>query len=134
MRKLIAFLAVVIAGCSMSADTKMAEAAVTRFHAMLDAAEFGSIYAESADELKDVTTQEKLVAFLGAVHKKLGVTKSSNKQSWNINYHTSGTFITLTYATVYEGGDASEQFVYRLRGADAKLGGYHINSEALIMN
>lgn len=133
MRKLIAALVILLAGCSMSADTKMAEGAVERFHTMLDAGQFQDIYAESADDLKKVTTQEKLTALLEAVHRKLGVMKSSMKQSWNVNYHTSGTFITLIYATVYQGGDAREQFMYRLEGADAKLAGYYINSDALIL-
>ena len=133
MRKLIAALVILLAGCSMSADTKMAEGAVERFHTMLDAGQFQDIYAESADDLKKVTTQEKLTALLEAVHRKLGVMKSSMKQSWNVNYHTSGTFITLVYATVYQGGDAREQFMYRLEGADAKLAGYYINSDALVL-
>jgi hypothetical protein len=133
MRKLIAALVVVVAGCSMSADTKLAEEAVARFHTMLDAAQFAAIYADAADELKKVTTQDKLTALLEAVHRKLGTVKSSMRQTWNVNYHTSGTFITLTYATSYEGGDASEQFIYRLQGADARLAGYHINSEALVL-
>jgi hypothetical protein len=133
MRKLIAALVLVVAGCSMSADTKLAEEAVARFHTMLDGAQFEAIYAESADELKKVTTQEKLSALLEAVHRKLGIVKSSLKESWNVNYHTSGTFITLTYATIYEGGDAREQFIYRLQGPDAKLAGYHISSDALVL-
>lgn len=133
MRKLIAALVILLAGCSMSADTKMAEGAVERFHTMLDAGQFQDIYAESADDLKKVTTQEKLTALLEAVHRKLGVMKSSMKQSWNVNYHTSGTFITLIYATAYQGGDAREQFMYRLEGADAKLAGYYINSDALVL-
>ena len=67
------------------------------------------------------------------MHRKLGLTKSSMAQSWNVNYHTSGTFITLSYATTYEGGDAREQFVFRLQGAEAKLAGYHIGSDALVL-
>jgi hypothetical protein len=133
MRKLTAALVLVVAGCSMSADTRVAEEAVARFHAMLDAAQFEAIYAESADDLKQVATQEKLIDLLEAVHRKLGPMKSSVKQTWNVNYHTSGTFITLIYATIFQGGDAHEQFVYRLQGADAKLAGYHINSDALLL-
>ncbi len=133
MRNLIVIVAIVLAGCSMSADTKVAEDAVTRFHAMLDTAQFQAIYAEAADDLKKVTTQEKFNALLEAVHRKLGTTKSSREQSWNVNYRTSGAFVTLVYATAFEGGDASEQFVYRLQGANARLAGYHINSEAFLL-
>jgi hypothetical protein len=132
-RKLISALVVVVAGCSMSADTKVAEVAVSRFHSMLDAAQFEAIYTESSDDLKQATTQAKLVAFLEAVHRKLGPTRASKAQSWNVNYHTTGIFVTLTYLTTYQEGEAHEQFIYRLQGSDAKLAGYHINSEALIL-
>ena len=81
-----------------------------------------------------MTTREKFVAFLAAVHRKLGVMKSTKQRGWNVNYHTSGTFVTLTYATTYERGEAVEQFVYRLRAEQALLAGYHVNSEALVLN
>jgi hypothetical protein len=133
MRKLIVAFVIGLTGCSMSVDKTAAEEAVTRFHATLDAGQFDSIYADSSEDLKKVTTQEKLDALLEAVHRKLGPTRSLKEQSWNVNYHSSGTFITLTYATSYEGGDASEQFVYRLQGANALLAGYHINADALVL-
>jgi hypothetical protein len=63
----------------------------------------------------------------------LGKTKSAEKRGWNVNYHTSGTFVTLTYKTSYVEGEADEQFVYRLEGTVALLAGYHINSNALIV-
>lgn len=126
-------LAFVLAGCSVSADTAAAEAGVPTFHQLLDAGQFVEIYEQSSDDLKKSTTQQDFVALLEAVHRKLGNTKSSDKQGWNINYHTSGTFVTLTYKTVYAEGDAAEQFVFRMQGKAAMLVGYHINSTALIL-
>ncbi len=69
---------------------------------------------------------------LSAVSRKLGTKKSSTNVNWNINYHTSGTFVTLTQNTEFERGDAEEQFVYRIEEDKALLAGYHINSHALI--
>jgi hypothetical protein len=80
-----------------------------------------------------VSKPEDFVALLEAVHRKLGELKSADKQNWNINFHTSGTFVTLTYKTSYSEGDAAEQFVYRIDGGAASLAGYHINSNALIL-
>jgi len=45
-------LASILCGCSMTADTAIAEQAVPRFHEQLDAARFDAIYNESGDELK----------------------------------------------------------------------------------
>lgn len=122
-----------LAGCSMAADADRAAQAVPKFHEMLDAGRFEDIYAGAADDLKGATPQKDFVALLEAVHRKLGNTKSSTQQGWNVNYHTSGTFVTLNYATAYAEGDASEQFVYRLRANEALLAGYHVNSNALIL-
>jgi len=134
MRKFIAAIAVVLAGCSMSADTRLAEQAVVRFHEMLDAGQSDAIYSEAADELKKASTRQEFVALLDAVHRKLGDTRSSDQKGWNVNYQTSGAFVTLNYQTAYAKGNASEQFVYRLQDSKALLAGYHINSNALIIN
>jgi uncharacterized protein DUF4019 len=133
MRSLIVFMAVAMAGCSMSADTKLAEQAVPQFHAMLDAGRFDAIYEAASEDLRKATKQDSFVALLEAIHRKLGTTKSSAERNWNVNYQTSGTFVTLDYSTTYAEGDATEQFVYRLKDGKALLAGYHINSTALIL-
>jgi len=134
-RKLLVLLlfVLVLAGCSASADTSTAEAAVPKFHEMLDAAQFDDIYAQSSDAMKTATSQADLVALLGAVHRKLGNTRSSDRTSWGINYQTSGTWVTLVYKTVYDSGDAQEQFVFLVKDKSALLAGYHVNSNALIL-
>lgn len=132
MRKFFAALVLVLAGCSMSADTKLAQAAVVTFHEMLDAGQFEAIYDGAAADLKGVATKEKFVELLQAVHKKLGNTRASDMKGWNTNYSTSGSFVTLTYQTFYTDDEAKEQFVYRLLGDKALLAGYHVESNAFI--
>jgi hypothetical protein len=126
-------IALALMGCSASTDTAVAEAGVPKFHKLLDAGNFAEIYEQSSDNLKKVSKQNDFVVLLDAVHRKLGITKSSEKQGWNISYHTSGTFVTLTYKTVYSEGEAAEQFVFVMQGKAAMLAGYHINSNALIL-
>ena len=133
MRRFIVAVAVALAGCSMSADTKLAEQAVPKFHEMLDAGQFDAIYAASSDDFKKATTRESFVPVLEAVHRKLGATRSSHLKRWDVRYYTSGIFVTLNYSTAYAEGEAFEQFVYRLQGEKALLAGYHINSNALII-
>lgn len=126
-------MSALLGGCSMSADSALAEQAVPKFHEQLDSGRFDVIYAESGDELKKVTTQQDFVALLDAVHRKLGNVKSSDKTGWQVNYQTSGSFVTLGYKTTFDGGGAQEQFVYRLQDKSAVLVGYNINSNALIV-
>jgi hypothetical protein len=120
--------------CACSVDTSMADQVVPIFHSELDAGHFAAIYDASADDLKRLGSEKDFVALLEAVHRKLGASKSSEKQSWNVNYHTSGTFVTLTYKTTYERGEAMEQFVFHIQGKSALLAGYHISSNALVLN
>jgi hypothetical protein len=130
---LLVVLAVTLSGCSGSADISSAERAVMKFHALLDAGRFTEIFEQSSDDLKKASPQSEFVALLEAVHRKLGDTKSAVDQAWNVNHHTSGTFITLTYKTVYSEGEADEQFVFRMQGDSAALVRYHINANALIV-
>ena len=132
MRKLFLALALVLAGCSMSGDSKVAQAEVVTFHALLDAGQFDKIYDDAAVDLKKATPKEKFVELLQAIHRKLGNTRASDMKGWNVNYGTGGNFATLTYQTVYADDQASEQFVYRLEDGKALLAGYHIESDALI--
>lgn len=124
--------AFMLLGCSMSKDSEIAEKKVPEFHLLLDSGRFSEIYSASSDELKKVSKESDFVALLEGVHRKLGNNKTSERQTWNVNYNTSGTFVTLTYKTTYSEGDASEQFVYRIQDGEAKLAGYHVNSNAFI--
>jgi hypothetical protein len=123
----------ILCGCSMSADTSLAEQAVPRFHEQLNAGRFEAIYAGCGEELKKMTTQQDFVALLEAVHRKLGNSRESDKTGWNVNYQTSGRFVTLGYKTSFDAGSAQEQFVFRVQGDAALLVGYNINSAALIL-
>lgn len=116
----------------MSADTALAEAAVPDFHQALDSGQFDQLYEDGADELKQAVQRQDFVALLDAVHRKLGDVSSSTKSGWNVNYHTSGTFVTLTYDTAFSQGKATEQFVFKLSDSKALLVGYHINSNDLV--
>lgn len=125
--------ALALAGCSMGADVPLANKAIDGFHAALNAGQFGAVYAGAAKDMKDATPQERLVALLAAVHRKLGQFKSGKAVGWNDNVNTGGHFITVSYAATYEHGPAAESFVYRIDNGQAALAGYHVNADALIL-
>ncbi|MEG3143429.1 hypothetical protein U1839_02070 [Sphingomonas sp. RT2P30] len=66
------FGALALAGCSAGEDVPLANKAIDRFHAALNAGQFDPIYAGSAKDMKETTPQPRLVALLAAVHRKLG--------------------------------------------------------------
>ena len=121
-----------VAGCGGKQQIANAEAAVTQFHAELNAGNFDHIYTDSDAAMKNASSQEKFVALLNAIHRKLGAAKSANRQSFFMNYGTSGKFLRLTYATQYDADSATEEFVFHIDGNNVRLAGYHINSEALV--
>jgi hypothetical protein len=127
---LLAVLMSALSGCSISADTAAAERAVSKFHEQLDASRFNEIYEGSSEDLRKATTHQDMVALLEDVHRKLGPTKSSKEQTWHVNFHTSGDFVTLKYKTAYANGDMDEEFIYRMRDKTPLLAGYHFKSSA----
>lgn len=136
MRKYSAVLiaTVSLAGCSPGTDVPAAERAIVEFHSDLNAANFQKIYDSGDADLKAATTKDTFGKILNAVHSKLGLFKTGKSADWNDNATTGGHFVTINYQAAYQKGSAVENFVYRMDGNRAALVGYHINSDALLLN
>jgi hypothetical protein len=117
----------------MGEDTTLAKYQVHIFHAQLGSGQYNNIYSSASSDLKSAISMNDFIELLSAVSRKLGTSKSSTNVNWNVNYHTSSTFVTLTQNTEFEHGDAEETFVYRIEDDKALLAGYNINSNALII-
>lgn len=125
--------AITLVACNPQTSIIPAEQGVAQFHARLDDGKFGEIFTTSAPEMKKATTPKDLEALLEAVHRKMGKSGSATQQNWNVNYHTSGTIVTLTYKTQFAEGAADEQFVFRMENGGASLIRYNINSPVLVL-
>jgi hypothetical protein len=134
MPVLAAMLAACLAGCSVAASIGAAQVQVAAFHVKLNAGQFDAIYLASAPEMKKATTQAEWDQFAAAIHRKLGNLRTTSLIGENENMTTSGTFVTLNYNSTFDHGAGVENFVYRVDGAAPGLAGYHINSNALILN
>ena len=132
-RSAILAASLLLAGCSAGADMKTAGAAVNQFHQQLDAGQFDAVYANSDPAMKAATTAPDLTNLLAAVHRKLGNTKSASQMGINVNFGTAGEVIRTSYKTEFDNGEAIETFTFRIDQAQAKLVGYNINSNALIL-
>jgi hypothetical protein len=129
---LIGLLAV--SSCSPGADLPAADRTIAAFHTALNAGQFARIYATSSADMKAATTGEKFTSLLAAVHRKLGAFKSGSRTSWNDSVTTNGHYVTISYAAKYERGEAVENFVLAIADGKSSLAGYHVNSDALILN
>jgi Protein of unknown function (DUF3887) len=126
--------ALALCACSIGESIPKAESAITDFHKKIDAAQFDAIYQGASGDMKNSTTQKSLVDLLSAVGRKLGKFQSGKTVGWNESRNTNGHFVTLNYSATYERGTADENFVYRINGDRVLLAGYHVNSNALIVN
>lgn len=133
----LAVMAALLTGlvaCSFGNDVPVAEKAIGAFHTMLNAGKTAAIYQQSAPEMKSATSAEHFGKFLDAVHRKLGAFRGGKSVGWNDNVTPSGHFLSVNYAAHYDQGAADESFVYRIDQNRATLIGYHVSSDALIIN
>jgi hypothetical protein len=136
MRRILAGLAClgVLAACSPAADMPLGEAGITDFHQKLNAQDFDGIYGVTSSEFKGASSRAEFVPLLAAIHRKLGAFQSGSLVGWNDSMMTSGHMLTINYAAKYERGSANEGFVFHIEGGKAVLAGYHVTSNALIVN
>ena len=135
---LLIALPTVVAGCglvqNMIKDMGTVDKSVSAFHEQLNSADFHGIYATTDEMFRKVTSQEKFTALLDAVHRKLGNETNASRGNFHENWDTNwGKTATVSYTTHFEGGDASEIFVWRFNGNRLLLLNYTINSDALIL-
>lgn len=127
-------LPALLAGCGGMTDTGPAEAAVTQFHAALDAGRHAELYEAASTEFKAVAKREEFLAMLAAVHRKLGNVKSASRKGWNVNGSlTGGSTVVLAYETEFADSRANETFTFRQADGRAQLIGYNIASLQLII-
>ncbi len=124
----------VLSGCGSQQSVDNAKAAVSVFHADLDAANINSIWADTAPAFRETTDRKQLGSFLLAVNRKLGKVRRSEQVGWQMNTTTQGSFVVLQMQTEFERGPAQETFTFLRDGEQLRLAGYNVNSNALVTN
>jgi hypothetical protein len=126
------FVVILLASCSGQEKLDVAEGGVAEFHRQLAAGAIHEMYAAASPKLKEATTEADFTKLLTAIRSKLGQVTQANRTGWNLNYHTSGIFVTLTYDTQFQQGKAAERFVFQIMKERAALVSYNINSNDLM--
>jgi hypothetical protein len=134
MRVIMIVLAVLLTGgCSSKQDLGQAQAAIAMFHSDYNRGDHARIYAESSPRLKRVVSEEKLTHMLSATRTRLGKHDGGTVGNWRVNYHPSGTTVSIELKSHYLGGaQAVEQFQFADEDKRMRLTGYHISSDAFI--
>jgi len=119
-----------VSGCSWSANKETATRALKTFRAHMAAEEFHEIYVAGDEELRQQVTEAQLTRVLQMVRNKLGApldqSESGLQQGW---FTGQGTRLTITYSTRFAKGNGTETFVWHVVGTEARLVGYHVNSD-----
>ncbi|MDP4781017.1 MAG: DUF3887 domain-containing protein [Akkermansiaceae bacterium] len=124
--------AVILTGCNPIKDSALAEKEVPKFHALFDAEDFETIFDTGHPDFQAAQSKEDLIHFLTVVRGKVGAVKSTSKNGWQANSLNGKTNIVLTYKTVFENGDGTETFTYRVEGGKASLLGWHIDAPVIL--
>jgi len=131
---LISLLLAGMIGCSTGEQLAAAERGVASFRRLVELGQFAEVYSNGSEELRRAGSEVDMAKVLAGLSAKLGKVKSSEKNGTNINFHTSGTFVTLGFKTEFEKGAGAEQFVFRVIDGKALLISYNVNSLALLTN
>ena len=127
--------AILVASCSQNpVDTSAAERGVTQFRRLMDAHDYGAIYAAASPEFRQSGSESTTLRFLEAVSTRLGRVLESAQQGWRVTTNNNGTYVSLGYATTFARGRGTEEFVFSMHGQEARLAGYHINSMDLMID
>jgi hypothetical protein len=121
-------------GSALVQGRKLADAAVRHFHQRLNAGDYEGIYREADEGFRTGESHDDSIRFLETVHKKLGLAGPETQLNVRVDTNTRGTFLTTQYSTTFAAGTATEMFTWVKSGGTLKLNGYHIQSNALILN
>lgn len=121
-------------GSALVQGRKLADAAVRHFHQQLNAGDYEGIYREADEGFRAGQSHDDSIRFLETVHKKLGSGGAETQLNVRVDTNTRGTFLTTHYTTAFAIGTATEMFTWVKSNGTLKLYGYHIQSNALILD
>lgn len=129
----LALVGLLATSCFFGRGLDAAIAATAQFHERYNATEFGAIYASADDTFRGASGRDEFIAYVSAVHRKLGKYIDSKVTFSNVFAGVGGVRVTLRFASRFEHDDATEVFVWRPSGDTALLAGYDISSRVLVL-
>jgi len=131
----VPLLAIFIAfggSCSLQKSKATGESAVAKFHSQFNAEQYHEIYGKTDEGFRKATSEQEMLEYLRAIHRKLGEVKDAKQIGWHLNATTGGVQVFLAYKTSFSEGDATEQFVFLVSGDNSALFRYNIESPLFI--
>ena len=114
-------------GCSTETTEQAAKESVEQFYREFNAEQFQNIYALTDKSYRANLTEQESAGFFKTLHSKFGKVMEKKLLNVTTNYSTDGVKLILTYNTIYELGQSSEQFIWKLEKGKARLVRYDMN-------
>jgi hypothetical protein len=119
-------------GSGMRAGARLSDDALRHFHSQLDSEAYGDIVREADEAFQNSGNRDEIIKFLAGVHSKLGQSRGFTRTNIFVNASTNGTFIKVTYQSIFDQGNAMEAFTWKKAGTGLKLVRYDVNSNAFV--
>jgi hypothetical protein len=131
---LIIGLLLYLSGCGgLTKGKAAAEAAIILFHQQMNDGLYEEIWNQAHEKFRGASSKEKFVEFMSAIERKLGKVQSSKNIGWKVNTFNFTTTVLMNQNTTFEKGSGIETFTFEMKGENALLVGYNIQSMDLII-
>jgi hypothetical protein len=124
----VVFVAAIGIGCAGLARGKgAAEEAIGRFHELYNEGRLDDIWQDADPSFRAASTKEAYDQRMSTLQRSLGKVTATSNDAWNVRSINFKTTIVMKQTTVFEAGEGTESFTFKLDGEDAVLVGYDIN-------
>lgn len=118
-----------LVGCGDTIKGKtIAELEVGVFHQRFNQKRFDAIHAAASEDFRKAAPKGDMLELFSTIDRKLGPAKSWSTKTWNVQTFNFVTTVVLVVDTLFEMGQGTETFTFRVSGDKATLVGYNINS------
>jgi hypothetical protein len=126
-------LAALAGGCSVAADTKLADRAESQFYDQVAAKQYLAIYQAAAPEFRSAMPQDTFIGMMNRIDRKMGACRPPVKlQDWHFNASPGGDLQTQGYSRACANGALNEHVTVVIRGGQAQIAGYYAANPLLV--
>lgn len=125
---LAAAAALLLAACNPGAQMEEAKGQIAKFQALYNAGDAKGFYQAGGKTLRKAAKEEQVEATMALISARLGKITSSEQVGFNTAFNNGDASVTITMATRFERGEATETYVFKESGDDMELFGWNVNS------
>ncbi len=122
-----------VEACGFGEASQRAKTAIGRFHENYNRQDYAQIYKAADGAFKAKTDEASFVNLLTAVQRKLGRELRTQVVASNITVGVGVSRVRMLCSSVFEGGNAQEEFVCVVDSGPGRLLAYTITSPMLVM-